>query len=71
MDADGGSHSWHDHVSIKMSCAISASLGRHCAWIHRRQRLNWMRFGSPESPSPRRQRKSMVGRDLLVLEVCG
>jgi len=26
-------------------------------WIHLRQRSHWLRFGSPESPSPRRHTK--------------
>ena len=56
-DADSGSHSLHVHPSITMSCVVGMCLGRHCVWIHRRQRSHWMRFRSSESPPPRRHRK--------------
>jgi len=28
---DGGSHSWHVHPSIKISCSIGVGCGRQCA----------------------------------------
>jgi hypothetical protein len=55
--ADSGWHSWHVQTSIKMSCAAGGCLGRHCVWIHRMHHSHWMRFGFPESPSPRRHIK--------------
>ena len=57
LDAYGSWHSWHVHPSVKTSCAVGVCLWRHCVWTHWRQRSHWMRFGSPESASPRMHMK--------------
>ena len=49
----GGSHSWHVHLSIKISWSIGLGWGRQWAWIHRKQSSHCRRLGSLESPSPR------------------